>query len=182
MSTMTAETYRHRLGTDADGGYVVVDVRLEPIHGDHETITHDTVTGGLRFAISGEHYAKGERRGNPSRAGQCIESLGEIVKPAAGWTLEEIAELAKLWDRWHLNDLRAACSHMKPFPQGARATTEEWANRPTCPDTGYRYGNSWLVEPLPTEVVERVRELMRDRSRDLYRERGYDASGKRVTD
>lgn len=171
------ETYRQRLGTTATGGYVVVDVTLGATEGTHQTVAHESITAPVRLSITGEAYEKHERRGDPSRAGQCADALDEITEPAPGWTLDEIRELRALWDRWHLNDLRAACAHM---PADAR---ERWDRRERveCSEgSGYLFGTAWLVEPLPDEVVTRVLDLMRDRSDDLYRARGYDASGKPV--
>lgn len=180
------ETWRHRLGKTADGGYVVVDVELENERnrGDWQTIDHGTVTDPLTLSITGEAYARGDRRGDPSRAGQCVEALGDIVTPAAGWSLEEIAELRGIWERWHLNTVRAGCAHQtvivhEESTYGPRLNLEGITAHPdnACP-AGYRYGSAWLTEELPADVLERVRHLMRDRTADLHRARGYDDRGR----
>ena len=53
----------------------------------------------------------------PTRNGNAI-SCGQIgVKgielPDDGWTREMIAKLGDIWDRWHLNDMRAGCEHQR---------------------------------------------------------------------
>jgi hypothetical protein len=176
---------KHRLGTTADGGYVVVEIRLEPTQNSQnfKTVDHGPVPeDALRLAITGEHYRKGDRRGDPSSAGQCADALDEVTTPAPGWTLEEIAELKALWDEWHLSDMQAGCSHV-PTPlwettQGYRRP--DLKNTPACPETGYRYGSAWLVKVLTPEVLATIERLDRDRSNDLYKARGYDSSGKAV--
>jgi hypothetical protein len=180
------DTWRERLGTDKDGGYVVVDVTLEDDEnpGPWGLTDHSgSVTRPVTLHVMGEQVEKGHR--NAWHAGQISEALAEIVKPAPGWTLDEIAELRGIWDRWHLNTMRGGCVHQ---------TVKVWENTPyrridldgttahpnnACP-VGYRYGSAWLAEILPDDVQARVRHLMRDRSGDLYRARGYDGAGKAV--
>lgn len=172
----------HRLGK-TDDGYIVVDIRLESkrVPEPKQTIEHEPVVGDLlEFAVSGERYRKGDRRGNPSSAGQMIDEIVDVTKPAAGWTLDEIAELRALWERWHLNLMRAGCAHQtvvwedKPYRRPSLTLTQP------CPRTLYRYGTAWLAEPLPDDVVARIRHLDRDRSQALYAERGYDDHGRPV--
>lgn len=177
---------RERLGTTADRSYVVVTLELRRHAGTWQTVTHETVTDPLELSLTGEVVEYRHRE--PYAGGQVVDTLADIVTPAPGWTLEEIAELATVWDRWHLNTMRAACAHMTPADLaredngygGTRISTTDPRN--TCPVSGYRYGHAWLTELLPDDVAERVRYLMRDRSRDLYRARGYDAAGRPVDD
>jgi hypothetical protein len=179
---MNTERFVERLGRTAEErngrrGYVVVTVELRILQGDYVTTEHGTVSDPLELSVQASQYGPYDHKDNPSASGQARESLSEITEPAPGWTLEEIAELRSLWERWHLNAMRAACAHM---PTDAR---ERWDRREVVvcdTGSGYKYGTSWLVEPLPAEVVERVRYLMRDRSADLYRSRGYDAFGKPI--
>lgn len=171
-----------RLGTTDDGGYVVVEAEVKVQSGTWGTVTHGAqITDPLELSISGMYFEKGARRDNPSSVGQISQYLDDITTPAPGWTLAEIRELRQIWDRWHLNAMNARCVHMPPFEdllrdeEGRASTT---AN--VCPETGYRYGTAWLVEPLPESVIERVCYLMRDRSQALYKARGYDAQGRAV--
>jgi hypothetical protein len=176
------ERFVQRLGRTSEErngrrGYVVVEVELRTRSGEHETTDHGKLSDPLELSVQASQYGPYDHKDNPSRSGQAIESLSEVTEPAPDWTLEEIAELRSIWERWHLNTMRAACAHMSPDAATlwGRGMVEECAE-----GTGYTYGHAWLTEELPGEIVERVRHLMRDRSADLYRARGYDASGKPI--
>lgn len=179
---MTEERYVQRIGTTDETrngrrGYVVVEVTLSVQAGEHVTTEHGTIVDPMRLSVTASQYAPYDRKDDPSRSGQARESLGEVTEPAPGWTLAEIAELGEIWERWHLNDMRAACDHMSPDAHALwnRGTVEE-----CTAGSGYTYGRAWLTEEIPADVVERVRVLMRPRSNELYAARGYDMHGKRV--
>lgn len=179
-------TGRHFIGRTADGTRVIVEARLswqDPAR-DWQTVDHRTVTDPVGLSVSGEAIEKHQREA--SSAGQITDMAADVTAPAPGWSLEEIAELVAIWRRWHLNTLRAACSHMdiatlvrEPDSYGGTRIATGAAN--TCPVSGYTYGAAWLTEELPAEVIERMRHLMRDRSADLYAARGYDGAGNAVT-
>jgi hypothetical protein len=175
-----SERFVQRLGRTAEErngrrGYVVVEVELRTAFGEHPTVEHGTIAEPLELSVQASLYAPYDHKDNPSQSGQARDALAEVVEPAPGWTLEEIAELGAIWDRWHLNTMRAACAHM---PADAHARWDRRERVECEAGSGYLYGTAWLTEEMPAEVVERVRHLMRDRSADLYRSRGYDAAGK----
>lgn len=55
----------------------------------------------------------------PVRGGNCYGSCGqcneEISKgvPTEDWTKEMLQKLCDIWDKWHLNNMRAYCQHQK---------------------------------------------------------------------
>ena len=55
----------------------------------------------------------------PMRNGDCIGSCGQCIDeinsgiPADGWDVDMIKKLCKIWERWHLNDMNAACEHQR---------------------------------------------------------------------
>jgi len=54
----------------------------------------------------------------PRPNGDCRGGCGQIVNVvlrsyAPGWDSERVEEFRKVWDRWHLNDLRAGCEHQR---------------------------------------------------------------------
>lgn len=55
----------------------------------------------------------------PLPSGNCLGSCGQCVDeirrgiPADGWTADMLKTLCDIWDRWHLNDARPYCSHMR---------------------------------------------------------------------
>ena len=59
--------------------------------------------------------------------------------------------IRSVWERWHLNTMRAECEH-----QRARGETYASHSGAVCPDCGYRLGRSWLTEPLPDDIIADV--------------------------
>lgn len=55
----------------------------------------------------------------PRADGNCRGSCGQILdhltvsKFAPGWDAEKLEHFRALWDRWHLNDMRAGCEHQR---------------------------------------------------------------------
>lgn len=45
-------------------------------------------------------------------AGQCVDEIREGI-PTDEWTPEMLNKLCDIWDRWHLNDMRPYCEHMR---------------------------------------------------------------------
>lgn len=67
-----------------------------------------------RLSISGVIGAK--RNGDASgSSGQCADEIrgAEFVTRAAGWDEETVARFLGVWDKWHLNDMRAGCEHQR---------------------------------------------------------------------
>lgn len=104
--------------------------------GDRTVVTlevrHDEDTGHTRASFTGEEYAK--HSSHPMAWGQTKRSV-----PRA---------LVELWDRWHLNDMRAECEH-----QRALGWTYQTHPAAECPECGYRLGTAWLYEELPGDFL-----------------------------
>lgn len=55
----------------------------------------------------------------PLSNGNCLGSAGQCVdeirngSPTDEWTAEMLNKLCDIWDRWHLNDMRPYCEHMR---------------------------------------------------------------------
>lgn len=45
-------------------------------------------------------------------AGQCVDEIREGI-PTDEWTTEMLKKFCDIWDKWHLNDMRPYCEHMK---------------------------------------------------------------------
>lgn len=81
---------------------------------------------------------------------QYLQSLNsEDYQLQEGWTEEMYRKLLDIWEQWHLNDMRAGCCHQRALGWNK----DEHLGKP-CPACGYRYGSSWLFEPVPNEVIE----------------------------
>ena len=75
-----------------------------------------------RLSISGVvgPLPSGNCRGS---AGQCVEEIRNGT-PASGWNREMLNKFCDIWDRWHLNDMRAYCSHQKELGWDKEASEE----------------------------------------------------------
>jgi hypothetical protein len=142
------------IGRTADGGRLFARIDLVEILGSHESADHDTLTNPLRFSASGWHVPY--RRHESDSAGQMLDRY-TVVKPAPGWTLDDIASLLAIWRQWHLNDMQAACAHMDVAGLGPSYDDRRHV---VCPVTGERYGSKWWAREIPADVVVEIRRLM----------------------
>jgi hypothetical protein len=174
------------LGKTADGYRVVVHVKygLDDM-GNAErnptptsAHTHEPIPYPDVLSITGEVCDLSKRRSSPNfivSAGQTVDLVREITEPAGSLTTEDTRRFAELWDKWHLNAMRAACAHMdlSVVPDDLPAYTS-YEDRKAglldrsgwmlanvrCPVTGYKYGSAWLAENVPDEVVEEISNLI----------------------
>jgi len=113
----------------------------------------------------------------PRRSGNCAGGCGQIHplkldELNAGWTQDMVDHLNHLWDRWHLNDMRAGDSAQESLIREAKH--DGWKPNPrddyhsTCllleqngllEHNGYRYGTSWKTEEVPADVLEDIRSF-----------------------
>lgn len=118
---------------------------------------------GRRFAMTGELVdARLEGRGvaDPTVAGgQNRDDLARC-EPVEPFTRAQLDRLTEVWERWHLNDMRAGCEHQRELGWKATRTgdPDDKVGKP-CPTCGYRYGSAWLFEPVPVSVIEEVYRL-----------------------
>lgn len=146
------------VGTTAVGervlmsGHVMMDDDKE-----QETTDHKVITDPHRLTLTSAVFTGRKNISqNYVTSGSSLKHLGRVTVPAPGWTLAEVRELYRIGTAWHLNDLRAGCAHMD-LPED---TSYDVRKGIVCPVTGYRYGQKWLVEPLPVDVEERFVALM----------------------
>lgn len=149
----------HNIGRDASGNAVYVTINLTERAGTFKTINHETVETITRVSVSGG--IRDGRRQDYSACGQIVEDVAAVWDLAPGWTADDLASLVSVWRRWHLNDMRAGCSHV-PAPvweHGPYGRQPDLKNTPACHETGYRYGHAWLVEEVPADVVAELARL-----------------------
>lgn len=148
--------------TDEDGDRLrlVVEARLylsTPEGRTHQTVNHGSITDPWRLSLMGDVRRLSNGRWTYDSTGQVHRYLPEVTDFAApgengaglGWDAGRRDALHRIWQDWHLNDCRAACSHMPPDAH-ARWEARE---KVVCPETGYEYGSAWLVKPLTGEVL-----------------------------
>lgn len=164
-----------RTGTETRGVLVVaLEITRETFPPDAEwlpdTIHHHAVADYLDVSLVGTM-----KRGRVDEGGgQCVGELtAEGVRPVAAYTTEDLAELAQLWERWHLPGMRAGCAHQPSYAEAVegatlsgtldryqRPDTYAWQrSRGPCPE-GYEYGSAWLVELVDPDAVARLVDLM----------------------
>lgn len=129
------------------------------------TVDGEHVSAFVELSIEADIFYPGDRARDPSMCGQCY---GEIARH---WDSDPlVAELVSIWKRWHLNGMtagnRAQEEHLRANPidpvypvtyyDAACSSLKEAGLQPS---EGYSYGSAWLVEVLPVEVIDRVREI-----------------------
>jgi len=91
-----------------------VGLRVHPrsVDGVYYGIFVKVVWDGARLSLTGVE--------GPTKNGDAHGSCGQIRidatkydKLPTGWTPELLGELAEIWERWHLNDMRAGCEHQR---------------------------------------------------------------------
>jgi hypothetical protein len=135
---------------------VTVSVRMERMtrQDEYETVDHDKVREPLDFAITTDVWQPDQR--DIVSGGATVDPLRELVTYELGFTAEIAEELASL-GQWHLNGMTAACAHQE---------RKAGLDSPPCPVTGYRWGQAWLVRPLPEGFLDEVRGLFADADTD----------------
>lgn len=131
------------------------------------TVTHEpTPPDALEVAITGSIYYA-NRDGSRDRRYHDIAGGGQNVADIRAVGTAAAVRIADLWDRWHLNGMRAACVHQADAAREINARLpdyaqdrERWAllSALPCPE-GYRYGSAWLYEPVPDDVLAELRTL-----------------------
>lgn len=120
----------------------------------------------------------------PTPGGNAIGSCGQIdshlrdqlhtITPAPGWDALKLQQFFNVWERWHLNDLRAGSPEQEKYLRDHPISREEYAypkshyevagqklaDAGLNPDAnGYQYGHAWKREEVPGEVLEFLRSL-----------------------
>lgn len=105
----------------------------------------------------------------PLRSGKCRGSCGQIadelvdptLKLNKGWNPELVKSFLGVWERWHLNDMRAGTPAQEDFLRplglsgyGDMCEALKEAGLYTVEHEGmpYRYGQGWLKEELPPHI------------------------------
>lgn len=102
---------------------------------------------GQRLSITGVE--------GPKANGDAIGSCGQIRLDVSWHTnrIPEYSQIAGIWKRWHLNNMRAGCEHQRAERWDKRLLSEP------CPTCGYKFGSEWLHEEVPDHVLIFLRQL-----------------------
>lgn len=125
---------------------------------------------GARLAFQGAFGPKS----NGNAKGSCGQIVDDLQKQAPYLKSllrpGQIQQIAKLWKRWHLNDMRAGSPKQMELLRTLRAQPD-WlasyerdctalADAGLLVDDGYRYGSEWLIEEVPAEVIDELRVII----------------------
>lgn len=146
---------------------VYLTLRISPAQhrGTGETVDHGRIPDdALEVAISGEVWPARQDGGRDRRYRDCVQG-GQCVDALRAVGSSRALRIADLWDRWHLNGMRAECAHQRDAVAAVRAAMPDYSQDRArwdalraipCPD-GYAYGSAWLYEPVPPEVLAELR-------------------------
>lgn len=177
-------------GRTAEGHHVWVDVRADVETGKTLTLTdHTTTDAPMRRVSASWTVADGKSIARPQafatggvgsmsspRFDRAVMSMGQtppedrvVTDPALD--PDTLAFIERTWADWHLNDVQAACDHMREgidwqvpddadLPEsryGRGDALQKWKlDNVTCAaGTGYRWGHAWLAKRVPDDVWTR---------------------------
>lgn len=140
---------------------VTVDIRVERVEKTLQTVDHGEVRKPLNFSIISSIWRPdGKDCVSSARGARPVMEVAHQGKPEKGFTRTLLWELAAFGDRWHRNDMRASCAHQRVVTRGGQVSAD------ACPQTGYRYGQAWLVEPLPSGFMATLSGLLAPANQD----------------
>lgn len=148
IATTFVRTYGPYRSPDGCRTYVTVELR-------------DLGDGRQEASFQGEEFRKHSR--HPFAGGQHKGSAPEALKT--------------LWDRWHLNSMKAGCEHQEARYRVNPDERPTWMNGYTgstgdtlsphdgsaCRECGYAYGSEWKYEPLPDDLLDQIDAAAKDR-------------------
>lgn len=141
---MNGERLIGRYTEDRDTYVVFAGLRIEPAQaiGRRRTIDLESVPAdALEVAIMGTTY-HANRDGSPGRRERDIVSAGQVIDDVRKVGTDRADRIAELWDRWHLNGMRAGCRHQ---------IADGWGKRPIDPDKPTNtYGRHFTGQSSPT--------------------------------
>lgn len=90
-----------------------------------------------------------------------------------GWNIGKLNELIRIWNRWHLNDVRAGSPNQESALRNTKITGDFYPQALAYlktiglqPDPNYlidgkpySYGSRWLKEEIPEEVIKYLESL-----------------------
>lgn len=114
------------------------------------------------------------KNGSCAIAGQIHEELSKVI-PSIGWTIDLLSCLQSIWERWHLNGLRAGSPKQEAYLRELEANGIQIDYETACDalkkagiyededcirnGRPYRYGSAWLKEEVPAWVLDWLQSL-----------------------
>lgn len=97
-------------------------------------------------------------------AGQCLDELISYLK-----NNKLFMKIYKLWKLYHLNNMHAGTpkqeaaieEYLKEHKYDYKEICKYLGSINLLEDNGYKYGSSWLYEPIPENNLKEIRELLK---------------------
>lgn len=103
-------------------------------------------------------------------SGQISDMLdNDDIIPGNGITIAQVLRFKLIWERWHLNDMRAGDPVQEAAVREWRVDHPRYEYDEVCMylaeqglliHDGYRYGTKWLKEEVPAEVLNFIFNTM----------------------
>lgn len=119
--------------------------------------------GQVVFSVCGySTYSNGK---GYMMCGQCLDTMYKYAK-----VNPTFKKLYRLWKLYHLNSFKAGLpcqekavkEYTKNNPYDYTKVCEYLKAKDLLVVDGYRYGSSWIYEPIPQEDLEKIKELLAD--------------------
>jgi len=99
------------------------------------------------------------------RAGQCIDTIAELF-PAR----KDVRRIKEVWEQYHLNDMRAGTKKQVDAIEAWRTETNTTGyaydeekkyleSIDLLTDNGVIWGHQWLFMPIPTNIIDEIKDL-----------------------
>lgn len=126
------------------------------------------ITPASFFTVTISLYGKrlalmGSFRGCNGQISGELRKLIDTEPNRLAFSMEDAKKLCDVWDRWHLNDMRAGTKKQEDAIRELRRTRHiGYKYEEACEyldeigllvDEGYKFGSSWLTEEVPQDVL-----------------------------
>jgi len=96
----------------------------------------------------------GQIDGDFARRGETPGRIDDSIEFHDDWDQELWFTFLDIWDRWHLNYLRAGCEHQRALGWTYQDHHDpETYKGEACPTCGHHIGSEWLTEEVPAGVL-----------------------------
>ena len=161
---MNADVAKYQLKIRAASGpQFTVNVEIwtgKPTVAPHLDIDLKPLATVTELFISADYHGSG---------GQCQDTIGDYfaIHPVERWRVK-VLRLLEMWDRWHLNTMRAGTRAQRealngqPFINYDAQCHYLQSNTAAYEDRGYKYGHAWLSEVIPDNILEEITILSKE--------------------
>jgi hypothetical protein len=146
---------------------VYLDITLNCQPEERVTIDLEKIKGVATLSISGRIGR------NAICCGQIQDELrqGLITGDFTPEDFDAVWALLEIWDRWHLNDLKAGTRKQEAILDrykvkvgrdnlGYEEQVRILKHNDLLEDSGYRYGSAWLTEPMPDGTGKTLKKIL----------------------